>query len=90
VLVNTSFNVRGEAIACTPEDAFRCLMGTEIEVLGVGDCLLRKERQDPALKLHYLNVSEPGQREWPFRWRRAINPAVGLPEVSSLGAPELC
>jgi carbamoyltransferase len=56
VLVNTSFNVRGEPIACTPEDAFRCLMGTEIEVLVVGDCLLRKERQDPALKLDYRNV----------------------------------
>jgi carbamoyltransferase len=59
VLVNTSFNVRGEPIACTPEDAFRCLMGTEIEVLVVGDCLLRKERQDPALKLDYRNVFDP-------------------------------
>jgi carbamoyltransferase len=56
VLVNTSFNVRGEPIACTPEDAFRCLMGTEIEVLVVGNCLLRKERQNPALKLDYRNV----------------------------------
>ena len=59
VLVNTSFNVRGEPIACTPEDAFRCLMGTEIEVLVVGDCFLRKERQDPALKLDYRNVFDP-------------------------------
>jgi len=59
VLVNTSFNVRGEPIACTPEDAFRCLMGTEIEVLVVGDCLLRKERQDPTLKLDYRNVFDP-------------------------------
>ena len=59
VLVNTSFNVRGEPIACTPEDAFRCLMGTEIEVLIVGNCLLRKERQDPALKLDYRNVFDP-------------------------------
>jgi carbamoyltransferase len=59
VLVNTSFNVRGEPIACTPEDAFRCLMGTEIEVVVVGDCLLRKERQDPALKLDYRNVLDP-------------------------------
>jgi carbamoyltransferase len=56
VLINTSFNVRGEPIACTPEDAFRCLMGTEIEVLVVGDCLLRKERQDAALKLDYSNA----------------------------------
>ena len=59
MLVNTSFNVRGEPIACTPEDAFRCLMGTEIEVLVVGNCLLRKERQDPALKLDYRNVFDP-------------------------------
>jgi carbamoyltransferase len=59
VLVNTSFNVRGEPIACTPEDAFRCLMGTEIEVLVAGNCLLRKEHQDPALKLDYRNVFDP-------------------------------
>src|SRR5215813_5096884 len=59
VLVNTSFNVRGEPIACTPEDAFRCLMGTEIEMLVVGNCMLRKERQDPALKLDYRNVFDP-------------------------------
>jgi carbamoyltransferase len=49
VLVNTSFNVRGEPIVCTPEDAFRCFMGTGIEMLAVGNCLLRKEVQDPAL-----------------------------------------
>jgi carbamoyltransferase len=59
VLINTSFNVRGEPIACTPEDAFRCLMGTEIEVLVVGNCFLRKEQQDPALKLDYRNVFDP-------------------------------
>jgi carbamoyltransferase len=59
VLVNTSFNVRGEPIACTPEDAFRCLMGTEIEVLVVGDCLLRKEQQNPALKLDYRDIFDP-------------------------------
>ena len=47
VLVNTSFNVRGEPIVCTPEDAFRCFMGTEIEVLAVGNCFLRKERAGP-------------------------------------------
>ena len=50
VIVNTSFNVRGEPIVCTPEDAFRCFMGTEIEVLAVGNCFLRKEDQDPALQ----------------------------------------
>ena len=47
VLVNTSFNVRGEPIVCTPEDAFRCFMGTDIERLVVGNCLLAKEAQDP-------------------------------------------
>jgi carbamoyltransferase len=53
VLVNTSFNVRGEPIVCTPEDAFRCFMGSEIELLVAGNCLLRKERQDPRLKVDY-------------------------------------
>jgi carbamoyltransferase len=56
VLVNTSFNVRGEPIVGTPEDAFRCFMGSEIEVLAMGNCYLRKESQDPALKLDYKNV----------------------------------
>ena len=59
VLVNTSFNVRGEPIACTPEDAFRCFMGSEIEVLVAGDCFLRKEHQDPALKLDYRDRFDP-------------------------------
>jgi carbamoyltransferase len=58
VVVNTSFNVRGEPIVCTPEDAWRCFMGSEIEVLVVGNCLLRKEDQDPALKLDYKNAFE--------------------------------
>ncbi|GGF65016.1 hypothetical protein GCM10007301_26030 [Azorhizobium oxalatiphilum] len=58
LVVNTSFNVRGEPIVCTPEDAFRCLMGTEIEVLAVGNCLLRKEAQNPALKLNYETAFE--------------------------------
>ena len=53
VIVNTSFNVRGEPIVCLPEDAFRCFMGTEIEVLAVGNCYLRKEDQDPSLKQDY-------------------------------------
>jgi carbamoyltransferase len=51
--VNTSFNVRGEPLVCTPEDAFRCFMGTEIEVLAAGNCLLRKEDQNPALQTRY-------------------------------------
>ena len=53
VIVNTSFNVRGEPIVCLPEDAFRCFMGTEIEVLAVGNCYFRKEDQDPSLKQDY-------------------------------------
>jgi carbamoyltransferase len=53
VLVNTSFNVRGEPIVCTPEDAFRCFMGTDIERLAIGDCLLAKEAQTaPRLTEH--------------------------------------
>ncbi len=58
VLVNTSFNVRGEPIVCTPEDAFRCFMGTEIEILVIGNCFLKKEEQDPALKLDYKGAFE--------------------------------
>ena len=58
VIVNTSFNVRGEPIVCTPEDAFRCFMGTEIEALAVGNCFLKKEDQDPALKLNYESAFE--------------------------------
>jgi len=58
VIVNTSFNVRGEPIVCLPEDAFRCFMGSEIEVLVVGNCFLRKEEQDPSLKLDYKNAFE--------------------------------
>ena len=59
VVVNTSFNVRGEPIVGTPEDAFNCFMGTEIEALAVGNCFLRKEQQDPALKRDYSNAFSP-------------------------------
>jgi carbamoyltransferase len=58
VLVNTSFNVRGEPIVCSPEDAFRCFMGSDIEVLIIGNCVLRKEQQNCALKLDYQNAFE--------------------------------
>jgi carbamoyltransferase len=58
VIVNTSFNVRGEPIVGTPEDAFRCFMGTEIEVLAVGNCYLRKEDQDVALRKNYETAFE--------------------------------
>jgi carbamoyltransferase len=53
VIVNTSFNVRGEPIVCTPEDAFHCFMGTHMEALAVGNCFLRKSQQDPALAQQY-------------------------------------
>jgi len=59
VLVNTSFNVRSEPIVCTPEDAFRCFMGTDIEVLVAGNCYLTKERQDPKLAQDYKAKFEP-------------------------------
>ena len=58
VIVNTSFNVRGEPIVCTPEDAFRCFMGTGIEILVCGNCLLEKDDQDPALLVDYRDAFE--------------------------------
>ncbi len=58
VIVNTSFNVRGEPIVGTPEDAFRCFMGTGIELLAIGNCMLRKEEQDPKLSLDYKAAFE--------------------------------
>lgn len=56
ILVNTSFNVRGEPIVATPEDAFRCFMGCDIDVLAVGNCLLEKADQDPALAQDYKDA----------------------------------
>jgi carbamoyltransferase len=58
VIVNTSFNVRGEPIVCTPEDAFRCFMGTDIDVLVVGNCFLEKSHQDVTLAECYSNNFE--------------------------------
>lgn len=58
VLVNTSFNVRGEPIVCTPEDAFRCFMGTGIERLAIGNCLLTKSEQNPSLARDYRDAFE--------------------------------
>ncbi len=58
VLVNTSFNVRGEPIVCTPEDAFRCFMGNELELLVVGNCILHKDQQDRKLKRDYSSAFE--------------------------------
>jgi len=59
VVVNTSFNVRGEPIVCTPEDAFHCFMGTELDVLAIGNSFLRKQDQDPSLKRTYAEEIEP-------------------------------
>ena len=59
VIVNTSFNVRGEPIVCTPEDAFRCFVGTELDMLAIGNCILRKSEQLPSLRLDYKNTFEP-------------------------------
>lgn len=53
VVINTSFNVRGEPIVCTPEDAFRCFMGCDIELLVVGNSILHKEQQSPWLRTDY-------------------------------------
>ena len=59
VLVNTSFNVRGEPIVCTPEDAFRCFMGSEIDLLVVGNCVLEKWDQRAELKNSYAASIDP-------------------------------
>ena len=55
VIVNTSFNVRGEPIVNTPEDAFNCFMGTELDVLVIGNCYLKKKGQDLSLKKDFLD-----------------------------------
>ena len=59
VLVNTSFNIRGEPIVCTPEDAFRCFMGTHLDSLVVGNCYLKKVDQDQSLQLDYKESFDP-------------------------------
>ncbi len=59
VLVNTSFNVRGEPIVNTPEDAFNCFMGTELDKLIIGNCYLNKESQDKSLKKDYKIKYDP-------------------------------
>jgi carbamoyltransferase len=58
IVVNTSFNVRGEPIICSPTDAFKCFMGTELDVLAVGNYLLYKEKQNDELKENYENRYE--------------------------------
>ena len=58
VIVNTSFNVRGEPIVNTPKDAFDCFMGTELDTLVIGNCYLVKEDQDQSLKKDYKHKFE--------------------------------
>ena len=58
ILVNTSFNVRGEPIVCSPKDAFKCFMGTKLDILVIGDCLLYKDNQDKSCLLDYKNQYE--------------------------------
>ena len=55
VIVNTSFNVRGEPIVNTPEDAFKCFMGTDLDILVVENCFLKKNDQNQSLKINYKN-----------------------------------
>jgi len=58
VVINTSFNVRGEPIVNTPTDAFKCFMGTELDYLIIGNCILDKTKQDPILKKDYTKEFE--------------------------------
>jgi carbamoyltransferase len=58
ILVNTSFNVRGEPIVCSPTDAFHCFMGTEIEFLVIGNCIMYKDKQDQSLIVNYKEKFE--------------------------------
>lgn len=53
VVVNTSFNVRGEPIVCTPEDAFRCFMGTEMDMLVIENCILTRQEQNMSLRVRH-------------------------------------
>ena len=59
VVVNTSFNVRGEPIVCSPKDAFKCFMGTELDLLVIGNCILIKKQQDKSLTEDYKEKYEP-------------------------------
>ena len=58
VLINTSFNVRGEPIVNTPTDAFNCFMGTELDKLVIGNCFLDKKKQNENLKKNYKDQFE--------------------------------
>ena len=58
VLINTSFNIRGEPIVCTPEDAFKCFMGTELDILVIENFIIRKENQNKSIKDDYRSKFE--------------------------------
>lgn len=58
LVVNTSFNIRGEPIVCTPTDAFKCFMGTELDILVIGNCLLNKTEQNESLIRSYQDEIE--------------------------------
>ena len=58
VIINTSFNVRGEPIVNTPKDAFNCFMGTDLDILVIGNCYLKKQNQKNELKKDYKNKYE--------------------------------
>ena len=58
LLVNTSFNVRGEPIVNTPKDAFNCFMGTDLDYLVIGNCIIDKSEQDPNHKQNYAKEFE--------------------------------
>ena len=57
-LVNTSFNVRGGPVVCTPEDAFRCFMGADLDILSINNCFVTKDEQDTQLKIDCKNQFE--------------------------------
>ena len=62
MIENTSFNVRGEPIVRTPADALRCVLGTDIDCLAIGNCFLRKAEQDPSLKREHSGSFELDRR----------------------------
>ena len=55
ILINTSFNIRGEPIVCSPKDAFRCLMGTNLDILVIENFIIEKKKQDRVLQIDYRN-----------------------------------
>ena len=59
VIANTSFNVRGKPIVCTPEDAFRCFMSPGLDLLVIGNCILKKQEQYKTLSIDYKDKFAP-------------------------------